>query len=325
MKGKIILILLLSVLSACSTEQTTTPTKTTTTTTSPAQGSPDQNAENEIQQGARVFKAGDFAGARQHFEKALALDPTNKKAAILLARVIHTQHRREDKTAANTATADEALNAYQKALAINPESDEALKNIIALYKVLGRDDELRRWVGERAANTNLTPKRRAELYGFLASKDFDCSLDVTIANEQSITRPDGSMTTRYQKPADARLYEKATGCVAAGLESIETAIKLDPESERLWGTKFGLLSEARKLALMDGKTEKAEELARQADEVRKRATELLNIKKKKAEDIREPSPDETMLDSLVPPVPDETHLIAPVEPESGTSPNKKPE
>ncbi len=70
-------------------------------------------------------------------------------------------------------------------------------------------------------------------------------------------------------------------CVKRGLEEVENAIKFDPNSEAAWSYKTNLLSEASKLAEMDGKTDQKSELDKQREEAQKRTTQLSEANKKK--------------------------------------------
>lgn len=294
-----ILIILLGVTSACSSGQT--PRKNM-----------EKDVENELMEGARSFKAQDFARSQQHFEHVLALDPANKKAAILLARVIHSQYRRDDKAPENIAKATEAISAYKKVLALDPNSEEALNKIVLLLGDLGRIDEVRRFAEEHANDQNLIPERRSDLYAFLASKDWECSFDITEENKLHVLRPDGSVSVQYKKPKDAVQYEKALKCITHGLEMAEAAIKINADSEAAWSQKYLLQLEAMRLAQMDGNDSQAIEYEKQSTDAREQSRKL-HEKARQVEASPEPSSSETDLDTLVPPVVEGLRLIAPDE------------
>ena len=75
-------------------------------------------------------------------------------------------------------------------------------------------------------------------------------------------------------------------CVTRGLEEIENAIKLNPNSEAAWSYKTNLLLESSKLAEMEGKTEEKAQLDKQRAEAQKRTDELSKINQEKAEQKR---------------------------------------
>ena len=93
----------------------------------------------------------------------------------------------------------------------------------------------------------------------------------------------------HKKPSDQKEFDAAQSCVKRGLEEIENAIKLDPNSESAWSYKTNLLLEAKKLAEMDGKTDQAAELDKQRDVAQKRTMVLseANQKKKEAEEAKQ--------------------------------------
>jgi hypothetical protein len=95
----------------------------------------------------------------------------------------------------------------------------------------------------------------------------------------------------YKKPANTQEFEAAQKCVKEGLEQVENAIKLDPNSEAGWSYKTNLLLEAKKLAEMDGKTDQAAQLDKQREEAQKRTNELAAAaQKKKEEEAAKASP-----------------------------------
>jgi hypothetical protein len=125
----------------------------------------------------------------------------------------------------------------------------------------------------------------------LASKDWDCSFKITElpANKTTTLNEGNRASVAYKKPTDQKEFDAAQSCVKRGLEEIENAIKLDPNSESAWSYKTNLLLEAKKLAEMDGKTEQAAELDKQRDVAQKRTMALseANQKKKEAEEAKQ--------------------------------------
>ncbi|HEX8098176.1 MAG TPA: energy transducer TonB, partial [Pyrinomonadaceae bacterium] len=67
--------------------------------------------------------------------------------------------------------------------------------------------------------------------------------------------------------------EKAKQCAARGLEFIEIAASLAPDSSAAWSFKVNLLREMAKLAEMQGQSDMKEDYQRQASEARQRGAE----------------------------------------------------
>ena len=72
-------------------------------------------AKNELNETARSYRDGHFDEAEQHARRALALEPTNKTAAIFIARILHQQYKPGVDTPDNIAKAKEAIEAYKQA------------------------------------------------------------------------------------------------------------------------------------------------------------------------------------------------------------------
>jgi tetratricopeptide (TPR) repeat protein len=240
-------------------------------------------AKNQLNEAARAYHEGHFEEAEQYSRRALELDPDSKTAPLFIARTIHAQFRPGVQAPENMAKANEAIQAYQKILEKDPKSDEAYKAIAYLYGATKDEDKLRSWISARALDSSAEPEKRAEAYTILASKDWDCSFKITeLPTNKTTTLAAGNRATvSYKKPAQQNDFDSAQACVKRGLEEIENAIKLDPNSESAWSYKTNLLIEASKLAEMDGKTDQKTQLDKQREEAQKRTSALSEANQKK--------------------------------------------
>ena len=243
-------------------------------------------AKNELNEAARTYREGHFQEAEQHSRRALELDPNSKTALAFIARTIHAQFRPGVQTPDNIAKANEAIQAYQRILEVDPKDDEAYKAIAYLYGAIKEDDKLRSWIAARANDPSAKPERRAEAYVVLASKDWDCSFKITElpTNKSTSVSAGNRATVSYKKPGDQKEFNNAQACVKRGLEEIENAIKYDPSSESAWSYKTNLLLEASKLAEMDGKADQKAELDKQREVAQKRTNALSEANQKKKEE-----------------------------------------
>lgn len=243
-------------------------------------------SKNQLNEAARAYREGHFEEAEQYSRRALELDPESKTAPAFIARTIHAQYRPGVQTPENIAKAQEAIAAYQRILEKNPKNDEAYKAIAYLYGAIKEDDKLKSWISARANDPNTEPVKRSEAYVVLASRDWDCSFKITeLPSNKTTTLGAGNRATvSYKKPADSKDFETAQACVKRGLEEIENAIKLDPNSEAAWSYKTNLLLEAAKLEEMDGKMDRKTELDKQREIAQKRTNELAAENQKKKEE-----------------------------------------
>src|SRR6266853_815059 len=242
-------------------------------------------AKNELNETARSYRDGHFEEAEQHARRALALEPTNKTAAIFIARILHQQYKPGVDTPDNIAKAKEAIEAYKNILQMDASNEEAYKAISVLYAAIKDDDKLREWISRRANDTTLPNEKRAEAYAILAGKDWDCSFKVTELPDVKVANDPGKPAgITYKKPKDQKDFDKIQHCVTRGLEEAETAIKYDASSESAWSYKTNLLLEAAKLADMDGKADQKAELDKQREVAQKRTNALSEANQKKKEE-----------------------------------------
>jgi len=243
-------------------------------------------AKNELNEAARTYREGHFDEAEQHSRRALELDPSSKTAPSFIARTIHAQYRPGVQSPENLAKAEEAIRAYQQILQKDPKNEEAYKAIAYLYGATKQEDKLRSWISARANDSSAESEKRAEAYIVLASKDWDCSFKITElpANKTTTLNEGNRATVSYKKPSDQKEFDNARACVKRGLEEIENAIKLDPNSESAWSYKTNLLLEASKLAEMDGKADQKAELDKQREVAQKRTNALSEANQKKKEE-----------------------------------------
>jgi hypothetical protein len=251
-------------------------------------------AKNELNEAARAYREGHFEEAEQRSRRAFELDPDSKTAPLFIARTIHAQYKPGVQTPENLAKANEAIQAYQRILEKDPKNEEAYKAIAYLYGATKEDDKLKSWISARANDASVPPEKRAEAYIVLASKDWDCSFKITELPTNKVTSLEAGNRAKvsYKKPQNQKDFETAQGCLKRGLEEIENAIKLDPNSEAAWSYKTNLLLEASKLAEMDGKMDQKIELDKQREAAQKRTNTLSEAaqKKKEAEAQKAASP-----------------------------------
>ncbi|HEX5833255.1 MAG TPA: hypothetical protein VFY34_05360 [Pyrinomonadaceae bacterium] len=244
-------------------------------------------SKNQLNEAAKAYREGNFVEAEQHSRRAAELDPNNKTAPMFIARTIHAQYRPGVQSPENIAKAQEAIQAYQQILDRDPSSDEAYKAIAYLYGATKESDKLKQWITARATNEQAEPTKRAEAYVVLASKDWECSFQITESPTNKITTVDqtsSKATISYRKPKEQKDFEQAQMCVKRGLGEAENAIKFDPNNESAWSYKTNLLLEASKLAEMEGQSDAKAQYQKDYEAALKRTTELSAAAAKRKEE-----------------------------------------
>jgi tetratricopeptide (TPR) repeat protein len=244
-------------------------------------------AKSQLNDGAQAYRARQYPEAQQHFEKALELNPDQPNARLFIARSIHAQYKPGVEKEENVQKAREAIKAYQDVLTHDPNNDDAYNAVVYLYRAIKDEQHEREWLMQRANLESAPGEKRSQALTVLASKDWQCSFNVTEQPENKVAVDKGDKTiVQYKKPKEQRDYDDAMKCVADGLQLAEKAISLDPKSEQAWSFKTNLLLERVKLAKMDGKDAEAADYQKQADAAQQRTTQI-NAENKRKKDEEE--------------------------------------
>lgn len=254
-------------------------------------------ARKNVVDGAEAFKNRKFDEAERLFRLAVSRAPADslegRTAQLFLARTLHSEFAADRQ---NKQKAEEAIEAYKKVLAINPNDNSSFKAVASLYENLEKMDEWRQWVTERSENTSIPPEQRAEAYTSLASKENTCANDITEdpAVKKTVTNNGKSVFT-FSKPEKPEDLEKLRGCIQKGTDLINKALALETDEvknakninikglsdkdlvakanllrpfESARSYNISLLSQSARLAEMEGKTAEKDSFKQQADAAR---------------------------------------------------------
>ncbi|MDT7543583.1 MAG: hypothetical protein QOE33_3487 [Acidobacteriota bacterium] len=242
-------------------------------------------AKSQLNDGAQAYHNHNYPEAQQHFEKALELNPDQNNARLFIARSIHAQYKPGVEQEQNVQKAHEAINAYQDVLAHDPNNDDAFNAVVYLYRMLKDEQSERNWLMQRANLESAPGDKRSQALTVLASKDWQCSYNITeqADNKVAVQKADKTIV-QYKKPKEQKDFDEAMKCVADGQQLAEKAISLDANSEQAWSFKTNLLLERVKLAKMDGKDQDATDYQKQADAAQQRTTQLNQENKRKKDE-----------------------------------------
>ena len=250
-------------------------------------------AKNALNEGARAYRDGRFADAEEKFRDAFNLDPSQKNAPLFIARAVQQQFKPGVTTPENLALGERAVAAYQEILNRDPANDDAYKAIIFLYTQMKNEEKVNQLLSQRASS-GPTGTAKAEALTILASKQWQCSYDITEQKENKTTenKPD-KILIHYRKPANQADFDKTQQCTTEGLKLAEQATSLDPNNPNAWSYKANLLRERSKLAEMAGDATAKADYDKQYDsalETQKRLGAEA-IKRKEAEEAsKSPTP-----------------------------------
>lgn len=273
-------------------------------------------ARKNVVDGSEAFKNRKFDEAEQLFRLAASRAPADSKegrtAQLFLARTLHSQFAGNR---ANTGKAVEAIEAYQKVLAVNPADNSSFKAVANLYENLDKMDEWRKWVTDRSENTTIPNEQRAEAYTSLASKENTCANDITEdPNVKKTVEKDKKAIFTFSKPSKPEDLEKLKGCVQKGMDLINKALALETEQvkaiksppvktmtdkelvamndllkpfESARSYKTSLLIQSMRLAEMEGRTADKDKFKTEADAAREEFKQLGDITKSIKDELEE--------------------------------------
>ncbi|HST52700.1 MAG TPA: hypothetical protein VLJ61_11875 [Pyrinomonadaceae bacterium] len=250
-------------------------------------------AKNALNEGARAYHEGQFAEAEQKFRTAYELDPSQKNAPLFIARAIQQQYKPGVTTPDNIDIGNRAIAAYQDILNKDPGNEGAYSAIVYLYGQMKNDEKVTQMLNQRASMDSIPPEKRAEALVILASKQWQCSYDITEQKDNKSTEEKGGkILLHYKKPANQADFDKANQCATEGLRLAEQAVSLDQNNPNAWTQKANLLREKSKLAEMSNDAKAKDDLDNQATQARETQAKLAAEaqKKKDAEAAASPTP-----------------------------------
>jgi len=250
-------------------------------------------AKNALNEGARAYRDGRFADAEEKFRYSYEMDPTQKNAPLFIARAVQQQYKPGVQAPENLAVGEKAVAAYQDIFQKDPNNDDAYKAIVFLYGQMKKDDKVQQLLKERADSAS-SPAKRAEALVILASKQWQCSNDITEQKENQTKEDKGDkVLIHFKKPANPADFDKANTCATEGLKLAEQAVSLDANNANSWTQKANLLREKAKLSEMDGNTQAKDEFegqAKSARETQSRLAQEAQQKKDAEEAAKSPTP-----------------------------------
>lgn len=244
-------------------------------------------ARKNLVDGGKAYKDRKFNEAEQLFRDAIARSPNEdsveaRTAQLFLARTLHSEYIANRGV---TAKAEEAIQEYKKVLSADTKDQSSFKAIANLLENLGRDDEAKAWITERANNEQVPNEQRAEAFTSLAAKKYSCANDISDVEpvKKTVTK-DGKQVFEFVKPENPEEYETLKKCVEEGSALINKAVELDPNSDSAWSYKANFLVQQARIAEMEGNDELKEKLKAEAEKAKDRFTELAAEKKRIADE-----------------------------------------
>jgi tetratricopeptide (TPR) repeat protein len=190
------------------------------------------SAADEMQAGVVAYKFSDYAGAAEHFNAALAINPDLTQARLFLATAYAQQYIAGDDSEANVAMAQQAINQFKLVLNDDPTEVERYKSVVPVASLsfnLKRLDDAREYYG-KAIELKPDEVRNYFMIGLIdwteASKTRQkVRSDLGLTESQMISKPEACVSLRAQNQQE----------VEDGILRMQKALELQPDYDDAMG------------------------------------------------------------------------------------------
>ncbi|MGO8719610.1 MAG: tetratricopeptide repeat protein [Acidobacteriaceae bacterium] len=178
-------------------------------------------ARDQLNKGVNAFKTARYEEAINHFQQAVALDPSLPMARLYLATAYSQQVIPNLQTPDNLKNAQLAIQNFQMVLDKEPKNVNALKGIAALYLNIQNFDQAKTYQNRVIA---VNPDD-AEAYYTIGVIDWTLAYKNAIPVRQSLGLHDNGDPIKDKKACEA-LAEENTPLVQEGLDALTKATQL---------------------------------------------------------------------------------------------------
>jgi Tfp pilus assembly protein PilF len=194
-------------------------------------------ARNELNKGVRSFTAADYAGASNHFQTALELDPTLTDAKSYQAYSYMMQYIPGAESPENDAMAQKAIEGFNNVLSSDPENELAVSALASLYFNMKKFDEAEEWHRKRIAMLEMSASKNEG--GKIKPEAADSYYTIGVIKWTQSYEPRlqarADLGMRPEDPGPIKdaakrqeMAEKLVPIIEEGLQALNNALKINP-------------------------------------------------------------------------------------------------
>jgi tetratricopeptide (TPR) repeat protein len=185
-------------------------------------------ARDQLNKGVNAFRAAQFQEAVAHFQEAASLDPTLEDARLYLAMSYFQQYAPGGDSEANVKIGQQAIDAFNNVLQLDPKNTTALATIGTIYYDMKDFDKAKDYQRHRLDIEPNNPEPYYWIgvmdYALVAKNDTDVrKTDPKLA----VLLPNGDFPPLPEK-LRAGLEQKNSAMIAEGMDALNKAINLKP-------------------------------------------------------------------------------------------------
>jgi len=188
-------------------------------------------ARDQLNKGVTAYKNTKYEEAIDHFQQAVALDPTLINAKMYLATAFAQQYIPGADTPDNNKMAEQAIEQYQHVLDMNAARDQKVnsaKGIAYLYLNMKKFDDAKKYYRMAADMDPNDP----EPYYSVGVIDWTACYQPRMEERAKLgMKPDENLSPKNkdQKKVCTELKAKNSAAIQEGIESLNKAIQLRPD------------------------------------------------------------------------------------------------
>ena len=184
-------------------------------------------ARDQLNKGVQSYRNGQFQGAIEHFKSAVQLDPSLVNARLYLATAYAQQYVPGGDSPENVKTGQQAIDAFEDVLKLDPKNTTALASIGQVYYQMKNFDEAKDFQRKRMQFEPNNP----EPYYWIGVIDWAQAFqaDGKVRKDLNLMNPDshGNLPPLPEKYR-AQLEEQNSKLVDEGIDALTKALELKP-------------------------------------------------------------------------------------------------
>jgi tetratricopeptide (TPR) repeat protein len=182
-------------------------------------------ARDHLNKGVQAYKNSKFEQAVDHFQQAVALDPSLVNAKLYLATAYANQYIPGADTPENNRFGEQAIDEYKQVLQVDPRNINSIKGIAYLYLQMKKFPLAKEYYKKASEVDPNDP----EPYYSVAVIDWTQTYVPRQEERAKLgMKPDESLPVKDKKVC-AQIKEKNTANVQEGIDNLNKALQLRPD------------------------------------------------------------------------------------------------
>ncbi|HEY1270904.1 MAG TPA: tetratricopeptide repeat protein [Terriglobales bacterium] len=182
-------------------------------------------ARDQLNKGVQAYKNAKYEQAIDHFQQAVAFDPSLINARLYLATAFAQQYIPGADTPDNNRMAEQAIDQYKQVLGVDPKNINSIKGIAYLYLQMKKFDLAKEFYKKASSADPNDP----EPYYSVAVIDWTQTYQPRQEERAKLgMKPDDALPAKDKKVC-AMLRDKNTANIQEGIDNLNKAIQLRPD------------------------------------------------------------------------------------------------